>query len=321
MATGPRVVPRRRGRPTGLRRVPRFGIDDRELRTEPLELDTEDGRRWDAMLFEPRGVKRSDPAAIVVHGAVGNYLGGFPRRLSFGLAECGHTVLSINTRMANYGAIFGGGLFHKTPLDIQAAVEVMRRRGYERIVLCGYSMGATMVSYYQATIGAPEVIALCTFAHPLSLPASLRRRWNRFGARPSYDVVTERVKAALGDNPESSDGDRIMVVHRSQGPSDNPEHTELWTYSSWWFSRGPEADAACSWRWLHRIGVPIAFIQAGADPLVGDDEASRMARIVLESGVRPAVVRSIPGANHVFSRREKEAARAGSDFITLLDRL
>ena len=321
MATGPRLVPRRKGRATGLRRVPRFGVDDREIRTEPVLLHTEDSRRWDGMLFEPRGAKRSDLACIVVHGAVGNYLGGFPRRLSFGLAVRGHVVLSINTRMANYGAIFGGGLMHKTPLDIKAAVELMVRSGYERIVLCGYSMGATMVSYYQATIGAPEVVALCTFAHPLSLPASLRRRWNRFGARPSYSVVAERVRAALGEDPERSDGDRIMVVHRSQGPTDNPEHTELWTYASWWFSRGPQADAARSWRWMHRIGVPIAFIQAGDDPLVGDDEASRLARIALESGVRPAVIRSIPGANHVFYGREDAAAGAASDFIQLLTKL
>jgi dienelactone hydrolase len=320
MAQSPRIARPRRGRPTGLRRIPRFGVDDRELRTEPLELDTEDGKRWDAMLFEPKGVRRDAPAAVMVHGSVGNYLGGFPRRVSFGLAERGHVVLSINTRMANYGAIFGGGVFHQTPMDIAAGVEALRRRGYQRIVLCGYSMGATMVSYYQATIGAPEVEALCTFAHPHSLPASLRRRWDRFGARPSYDVVTERVQAALGEEPERSPGDRIIVVRRSGGPTDNPEDTEVWAYSSWWFSRGPKADAARSWRWMDRVGVPVCFIQAGDDPLVGAGEAPRLAALVRQSGVTLTVIHTIEGADHVFNRRESEAAAAASDFLELIDR-
>ena len=131
--------------------MPRFGIDDRHMRTEPLQIETEDHKWWDAMLFEPRGARRSGQACLVVHGAVGNYLEGFPRRLAFGLAERGHAVLSINTRMANYGALFGGGLLHRTPADIDAGVATLRRRGYKRVILCGYSMGATMVTRYQAS--------------------------------------------------------------------------------------------------------------------------------------------------------------------------
>ena len=112
-----------------------------------------------------------------------------------------------------------------------------------------------------------------------------------------------------------------MVVHRSQGPSDAPEHTELWTYSTWWFSRGPEADAGCSWRWMDDVGVPVAFIQAGSDPLVGEDEASRLADLARSSSDGPVIVRQIPGANHVFERRESEAVRAASDFVGLLDEI
>ena len=298
----------------GLRRVARFGVADRPLRIEPLEVETADKKRWDGMLFEPRRQQHRGLACLVVHGAVGNYVSGFPRRLAFGLAERGHAVLSINTRMANYGAIFGGGLMQRTPADIAAGVDLLVRRGYGRVVLCGYSMGATMVTYYQATMGSPHVVALCTFAHPLSLPASLRRRWDRFGARPSYDIVAERVRAALGDTPEDSPGDRIMVVRRSQGPTDNPEHTEIWTYSSWWFSRGPQADAARSWRWMDRVGVPVAFIQAADDLLVGDDEADRLAALARQGGVELVEVDSIPGANHVFEGCEDAAVERGSAF-------
>jgi pimeloyl-ACP methyl ester carboxylesterase len=134
-------------------------------------------------------------------------------------------------------------------------------------------------------------------------------------------VVADRVRAALGDDLEDPKNDRIMLVHRSQGPSDRPEHTELWTYSTWWFSRGPEADAACSWRWIDQVNVPVALIQAGSDPLIADDEASRLAELARSSGARPVIVRQIPGANHIFDRRESEAVRAASDYVDLLDEI
>ncbi len=61
--------------------------------------------------------------------------------MSFGLANAGFTVLSVNTRMANYGVIFGGGLMHHTPLDLDAALDVLRRRGF-RASCCSASAWA-----------------------------------------------------------------------------------------------------------------------------------------------------------------------------------
>ena len=152
------------------------------------------------MIFRPR---RATPTAaalavLVVHGSVGNYLTGVPRRISFGLAKAGFTVMSVNTRMANYGVIFGGGLMHRTPLDIDAALAVLRRRGFRRIVLLGFSLGATMVTHYQALRQPPDVVGVCTLAHPASLPAALRLRWDHFGADPGYEEVAERVHTQLG---------------------------------------------------------------------------------------------------------------------------
>jgi len=54
---------------------------------------------------------------------------GVPRRLAFELAEDGFPVMAVNTRPDNNGLFFGGGLFHTTPLDIEAAVEVAAPTG------------------------------------------------------------------------------------------------------------------------------------------------------------------------------------------------
>jgi alpha-beta hydrolase superfamily lysophospholipase len=291
----------------GLRRRRAFGRDDRALRLDLITLDTEDGHAWDALLYRPRAGApgRRRLAVLVVHGSVGSYLAGVPRFVSFGLAQAGFTVLSINTRMANFGAFFGGGLLDRTPLDLDAAMGALRRRGERRIVLLGYSMGATMVTHYQALRSPPEVVGLLTLAHPRSLPLSLRRRWARFGARPDYAEMERRARRALDE-----DRDEIVVVRRATGPTDEPADAEIWTYRTWWASRGPEAPHAVSEERIGGVRVPIAMVQAGNDELVAAGEGDLLAEIALAGGCPKVRVDTIAGADHVFTGREAEVVEA-----------
>jgi pimeloyl-ACP methyl ester carboxylesterase len=300
-------------------RRPFFGRDDKRLRMELLQLDTEDGQHWDAILYLPPGAggrrTLARPAVVVLHGSVGNFLSGVPRIISFGLAQGGHPVLSINTRMANYGVFFGGGLFHRTPLDIDPALALLRRRGFDRIVLLGYSMGASMATNYQALRQPANVVGLCTVAHPLSLPDSLRRRWARFGASPPYDQVDRRARELLLPDPERSRNDEIFIVSRARGFTDEPRDAEIWTYRTWWHSRGPEAVEAISARRIGAVGVPIGMVQAGADALVMAHEGDELARIALAGACPDARVSVIEGADHTFTRRDEELVPACAAWI------
>lgn len=289
-------------RTTGPRR-PRFGRHDRRLEIDLVNTKTEDGHTWDGMIFRPRegNTHRRRLGVLVIHGSVGNYLTGVPRRVSFGLANAGYTVLSANTRMANYGVIFGGGLMHRTPLDIDAALAVLRRRGFTRIVVLGFSMGATMVVHHFVTRQPADVVGLCTVAHPASLPEALKLRWNHFGADPGYGEVTARVRAALAPDFESPVNDRIFMVHRARGVGQRPLHGEVWTYRTWWFSRGPEADHAISRLQVGRVSVPLALIQAGEDELVRESEGPELEALARQGGCPSVMRETIPGADHVFA--------------------
>ncbi len=286
--------------------------DDRGLRLDPVTVDTEDGQTWDGLALIPRrggDAARRRLGVIVVHGSVGNYISGVPRRVSHGLAQAGFTVLSVNTRMANFGVFFGGGLLHRTPLDLDAWVGLTRRMGHPRIVLLGYSLGATMVTHYQALRRPDEVVGLCTLAHPLSLPESLRRRWERFGADPDYETVTRRARAMLGASAADDDGaDEIFIVERASGPTLAPAHSEIWTYRTWWYSRGPDARHAVSADWVGKVGVPLALIQAGDDMIVPPGDGEELAAIARAAGAPDVRLESVPYANHVFSGREQLAA-------------
>ena len=306
-------------RRTSPRRLPMFGRDDRRVETRMLVLETSDRHKWDAMLFRPRD--RDSPrrriGVIVVHGSVGNYLSGIPRRAAFGLSEAGFSVLTINTRMANFGAFFGTGLLDRVHLDVEAAVTAMRRRGFRRMVLLGYSMGATIVTRYQAVYEARDVEGVCTIAHPLSLPLSLRRRWERFGSSPDYGEMTRLAHRGLGgtDDPER---DRIVIVRRATGPTDLPEDAEIWTYRTWWHSRGPEALSAESRRWVGMLRVPLALLQADRDPLIPASEGAVLRRLAVEGGCPSVHLEFVRGADHTFTGREQEPIDAAARWMDAL---
>lgn len=299
------------------RRLPLFGEDDRDLALDLVVTSTRDGHSWDGMIFRPRrgDSRRRRLGVLVIHGSVGNYLTGVPRRISFGLASAGFTVLSVNTRMANYGVIFGGGLMHRTPLDIDAALTVLRRRGFRRIVLLGFSMGSTMVTHYQALRRPPDVVGVCTLAHPLSLPGALRLRWDHFGADPGYDEVAELVHHRLAPDFESSERDRIFLVRRARGFGPRPVDGEVYTYRTWWSSRGPRAPHAESRLRVGEVTVPLALVQAGEDELVRQSEGFELENLARQ-GDCPSVMReTIPGADHVFSGRDAQLVDVVVDWL------
>ncbi len=288
----------------------RLDASDRlPLEIVPVTAQTADGHTWDGLAMTPRGGDRARRrvCAIVVHGTVGNYISGVPRRVAFGLAQAGYTVLTVNTRMANYGLFFGGGLLHRTPLDLDAWVALARRMGHRRIVLLGYSLGATMVTHYQALRRPEDVAGLCTLAHPLSLPGALRRRWSRFGADPDYDTIAERARAVLGDDPDDDTvDDEIFIVERALGPTTNPTDAEIYTYRTWWFSRGPEATHAVSADRLVHVDVPVALIQGGDDLIVPPSDGRELEGIARTAGVPDLRHEVVAGANHVFRGCEPE---------------
>ncbi len=298
-----RGMPRRVEQRDRVYRRPVFGRDDRDISTRLVTLHTEDGHEWDGMLLRPR---HGEPAlrrllVIVVHGSVGNYLTGVPRRVAFELAGHGFSVMSINTRLANYGPFFGSGLFHKTPLDLAAALEVARGHGYERVVLLGYSMGCTVCTNFLANHPAPEVVGLCTIAHPESLPESLRLRWQRYGAQPTYEEVADYARGVVADDPDNPPGDRIFTVMRANGPLSTPENGEIWTYATWWSSRGPESPHAVSRDQIGKVRVPIAILQAGNDHLIQPGEGYVLASTAERAGNADVLLDMVPHADHVFT--------------------
>jgi pimeloyl-ACP methyl ester carboxylesterase len=229
------------------------------------------------------------------------------------LAKAGYSSLSMNTRMATFGLFFGYGIIDDTIPQIDTAIVYLKNMGYSKIILSGYSLGSSIVLRYASLRNDPSqfptlkgIIALST---PYSTADTIRNRWNRWGSNPSYDEIYRRVKETLKPNPYSSTEDRTVIIYKARGNTLNPEHTELYTYKTWWYLAGPEAESSKCYKQIARIKIPILLIQGRQDEELGPKEAGDLAQIVKNAG-NGDVNAFYLNAGHDFEGKEGELGEA-----------
>lgn len=262
-----------------------FTIDERALRVRERAT----GRRT---------------AVVHIHGIMGNFLVGTLRFYPAPLARAGFPVLVLETRMANVGQLFGQAIFEEAIRDIDAAVSWLRSQGFDTLIVSGYSSGATLATRYAATHHVPELRGLVGLGNPWGLPESMERRARQFAAVPDYATLTERVGEALGDTPDDPALDRLFVVEQSRGPSTRPSDSEVYTYRTWWHSRGPAATSAKAHLQIGQVWAPILLVQGTADKVVFHREALELARVAREAGNPDVEVATLDGCDHSFKGYE-----------------
>lgn len=286
---------------------------DRHLVT----LTARDGEVHDALLeIDERAARSRERAsgrrtAIVhSHGIMGNFLVGTLRFLPGPLARAGFPVLVLETRMSNVGQLFGQAILDEASRDIDAGVQWLREEGFDNVVLSGYSSGATLATRYAATRHLPWLRGLVSLAGPWGLPQSLEGRSARFGADPPYEEVALRARQAIGDDPDDPTADRLFVVEQSRGPTRQPKDSEVYTYRTWWHSRGPGAVAGMAFRQIGSVWAPILLVQGDDDEHVSLHEAHALAGVARNGGNPDVEVAEVPGADHAFTDAEITALDA-----------
>ena len=286
-------------------------------------ITADDGEVHDALLHvddRPTRVRERATgrrtAVIHVHGIMGNFLVGTLRFLPAQLARAGFPTLVVETRMGNVGQLFGKAIFEDAVKDIAAAWWWLQSQGYDHVVVCGYSSGATLAARYVATHPISAIQGLVSISGPWGLPQSLEERSRRWGAEPSYDDIVQQLAEVVGDGtPDSPDDDRLFVIERSRGPTRRPKDSEVYTYRTWWHSRGPEADAAMAFRQLPHVTVPTLFTQGDADDVVAPEEAERQVALLRESGNPDVRIARIAGATHFYKGQQILLVDAITSFL------
>jgi pimeloyl-ACP methyl ester carboxylesterase len=261
-----------------------------------------------------------EPIVIHVHGFLGNFLDGSQRFLPPILAKAGYSSLAINTRMANFSLFFGYGILEDTVPQIDTAIVFLKELGYKKIILSGYSLGGCIVLRYAALRNDPSsypslkgVIALAT---PRSMPDSIRRRWDRWKSEPSYEEVYKRAKEFLKPAPYNASEDRTILIYKARGDTYRPEHTEIYTYKTWWFLAGPEADGATAYKQIEKIKIPILLTQGWHDDVIDPIETFELAQISLDAGNKDVSAFYL-NTGHALEMKEDEL---GDIIIKWLDR-
>ncbi len=291
------------------------------LREELISIPFGDSK-VDALFYHslvPRGGGK-EPVVIHIHGFLGNFLDGSQRFLPPLLAKDGYSSLSINTRMANFGLFFGYGLIDDTLPQIDASIRYLQSLGYDKVILSGYSLGSCIALRYasarQEEAEALSLRGVVVLACPYSMPDSIRRRWNKWGSQPSYDRVYEEARGILGDEAEHGAEDRTIIIFKARGESYRPEHTEIYTYRTWWHLAGPKADSAKGYIHIQSIKQPILLIQGWYDEVVDSHETYELAQIAIEAGNNDVSVFYV-NAGHTLEGKEEEL---GDIIVKWLDR-
>lgn len=281
------------------------------IERELVTLHAIDGERHDALLHhddrltrvrERRTGRRT--AQIHIHGVMGNFLVGTLRFLPAPFAGVGLPMLVPETRMGNVGQLFGHAIFEDALLDLDAAVRWLIDNGYDHLVLSGYSSGATVAIRFAATRELPHLRAVVLYGAPWGLPQSHERRCKTWMSDPPYEDVLDTVHRHVADDPDARLPDRMFTIIRSRGPSRAPRHSEVYTWRTWWHTRGPNAVPAMTFRNIGAVRVPLLLVQGDADTVVGMDEAERLLAVAHAAGNEHAEILPISGGDHFFAERE-----------------
>ncbi len=275
-----------------------------------VTLTAIDGATHDALLvIDERAARQRErssgrrTACYHVHGIMGNFLVGTLRFLAPQVARAGFPVLVVETRMGNVGQLFGPGIFDLARRDIDVAVRWLREEGFTDLIAMGYSSGATLATRWAATRHVPWLRGLALLGAPWGLPESLELRSLRWGADPDYETLYATAEPIVRSKRGELD-DRLFVIERSRGPTRQPKDSEVYTYRTWWHSRGPEADTAKTHLQIGAVWAPILLLQGTADTVVFPEEAGRLAEVARAEGNPDVTVQMIEGATHFFTDRE-----------------
>lgn len=286
---------------------------DRELVT----LTAPDGQLHDALFHHDERATRirqrrsgRRTAQIHVHGIMGNFLVGTLRFLPAPYARVGIPMLVAETRMGNVGQLFGDAILEDALLDLDAAVAWLLDEGYDHLVLSGYSSGATMAVRFAATRALPHLRAVVLYGAPWGLPQSAEGRCAHWGSDPTYERVSAEVHSNVAGDPDARLPDRLFAIHQSRGPTRKPKDSEVYTWRTWWHTRGPNAVPAMTFRQIGAVTVPILLVQGDADQVVAPDEAERLAAVARAAGNEHVEVVSIGGGDHFFKGCEIGVTRA-----------
>ena len=95
------------------------------------------------------------------------------------------------------------------------------------------------------------------------------------------------------------------MIYKARGDSYRPEHTEIYTYKTWWFLAGPEAEGAKAYRQIEQIKIPILLLQGWHDDIIDPRETYDLAQIAIDASNKDVSAFYV-NTGHTLEGKEEE---------------
>lgn len=287
---------------------------DESLHIEFLTLVAEDGREIAAFVMYPKaGVNPASPGLVFHHGGPGGHgarLIGASRYAAEALAMRGYTTITIVSRHSNS---YIDEPLENAALDVDAAVDVLLRKGIDDIVLVGNSFGSVRISMFMRDRPSPAVRAMVHVAPTYDLNTYLKQFSDM---APDYANHLEALRRAVKDrkgrlpSPAADNPSRLETPPLFQTGYGRPQTAA--TLLNWW---GPDADNNLSDIIAH-FEVPQLLLGGTADR-VATPERLEFLKESARSSARVDVITYADG-DHYFSGYQDDVA---NDIARWLDEI
>ena len=235
---------------------------------EWLEIESADQRLF-GLLWSPADGAETKAVTVLVHGLTSSPLSALITKIAPVLAQFRTAVLAVELRRSGWAGHESSVLDNDLE-DLDVWLDLLRKRGFEKITLAGASIGSITVGRYQSIRQHPNVMAVAHLMPTADCPDWFRKA----AGNESYELAVQKATAAIA----SGTGDSTLIdVDVRQPPPNRYGGRFRWTqraasWLSWW---GPHADSRNSTH-IANARVPLLLLSGTEDSY---NDAARFAEL------------------------------------------
>lgn len=213
---------------------------------------------------EPSRSAQGGTAIVLVHGVESYWYSSPTLFLGGNLAAAGYTALGYNG--VHSGDSFRNSTFENAVAEVHDAITFIKRRGFDKIILIGHSLGTPIVEYYQGDRPDPAVKAVVVYGPHIDIPAVTRE--SLLGIE-TYETFVARCR----DLVDQGKGEQIKLLPFREG---RVIITSAKTFLSY---RDVKTSKAAVANMIPRIKVPFLIVYDPADNIQGKGSVTMRAAI------------------------------------------
>lgn len=278
------------------------------MKEQLIRMTSLDGIEMPGVLYEPE--KRSNKIVIHVHGLCGNfYENRFIDTLAKICTDKGMAFLTFNNRGANFisellkGNKFEiiGGCYEKFKdclLDIEGAINFVKEKKYNDIILEGHSYGCNKIIYYYNRKNKNDNISKIILLAPCDMP----RETVKFLSIDEYKIAKEEATKLVGLGEPNSLID--FSINSNGKISAGTYYNDFLPNGENDFIRYIDGVYGKS-KELNNIDIPVLIIFGDIDECVLTQDINTV-KCYLKNNIKDCNIQIIEGADHLYTNKYEE---------------